>query len=319
MKISKLLFRMGLFVVVILVLLLLYYLSPYAGEKQETQSISMIVYGSNSERWESLRQGAEQVAGDYSAEINLVTLSGEDNVEEQKALLQREIENGASAIMLAACDSSGMYQAVKDSAQQVPIVLIETGTEEDTFLSADNYEMGYTLGEAIVNNEIDKVKVAIICDNLQRNSVKRRYDGVCDALAGKIDRTVIWERNRNEADSEAMLFLQRELTEEAVDVVVSLDNTLTEALVDAMQNLNKNVKIYSIANTDKAVYHLDIGIIETLVYQNEFSVGYLGAEKLLGVEHDSGDAESSPVEFRAVTKETLYSASNQKMLFPFVK
>lgn len=320
MKKNKNLFRTALVLLIILLLFILYYYAVYDEEKEETKVISVIVYGNSSERWENLRRGAEQAADTLSAEINLVTLSKDHDVEEQKELIQREINNGADALMIAACDSEAMKQATAEI--KIPIMFIESGIGDDTsksYISADNYAMGQALGAAVTEQEIDKVKVAVICDNMQRDSVALRYEGFCDALDGKIDRLVDWEKNQNETDIAAMLFLQRELTEEAVDVVVALDNSSTGAIIDAVENLDKDVKIYGIANTDKAVYYLDNGMIETLVYQNEFSIGYLGVQELLGEVNYGADEIKERMEFRAVSKEDMYSVRNQEMLFPFVK
>ena len=60
-------------------------------------------------------------------------------------------------------------------------------------------------------------------------------------------------------------------------------------------------------------------MIETLVYQNEFSIGYLGVQELLGEVNYGADEIKERMEFRAVSKEDMYSVRNQEMLFPFVK
>ncbi len=319
MKRNSKIFRVVLIILITFFLLVLIYDAAYE-EKEDTKAISVIVYGNSSDRWENLRRGAEQAADTLSAEVNLVTLSRDHDAEEQIELMQREINNGADALMIAACDSEVIKEAVKDIS--VPVVFIESGIGEEnaeTFISADNYAMGQTLGTAIVNQEIDKVKVAVICDNMQRDSVTERYKGFCAALDGKIEKVVDWEKNPNEKDIATMLFLQRELTEEAVDVVVALDNSSTGAIIDAVENLGKDVKIYSIANTDKAVYYLDNQMITTLVYQNEFSIGYLSVQKLLGGVNYNAEEIKERMEYRAVSKQDMYSVNNQEMLFPFVK
>lgn len=320
MKKNRNISRAVLAVIIILLFFALYYSAVYVDDEKETMAISIIAYGNSSERWENLRKGAEQAAESLSAEINLITLSRENDVNEQRELMQREINNGADALMIAACDSEAIKEVTKDI--HIPIMFIESGIGDDTsksYISSDNYAMGQTLGAAVTEQEIDKVKVAVICDNLQRDSVALRYDGFCAALDGKIDKVVDWKKNQNEADIASMLFLQRKLTEEAVDVVVALDNASTGAIIDAVENLGKDVKIYGIANTDKAVYYLDNGMLTTLVYQNEFSIGYLGVQELLGEVDYSADEIKERMEFRAISKQDMYTVRNQEMLFPFVK
>ncbi len=314
-------------VALFLLLAVLYY-GLIGGEDKKTVNISVILYGGNiSSQWENLQLGAEQAAKDLGAEINIVKTDRENDIIEQAALIAREINNGASALMIAACDSERMKEYLDYARIKIPVIMIESGVGEENatpVVSADNYAMGKALGEAIVEQESPQIKVAIIGEHRYRDSVARRYEGLTDALAGKIEKQVVWSRNENEQNFQPMIFLQRELTEEAVDVVVALDNLAADAIIDATKNLNKSVKfksvkIYAIANTDKAVFYLDEGVIETLIYENEFSIGYLGVKKLLGEMDYENDALQKMVEFREVTKQDMYTDGNQKLLFPFVK
>lgn len=321
MKKNRVLLGAGIFIIVVLLMLSIYY-TNYDKEPKESTAISLIVYGNDSERWEKLRSGAEQAADQYSAEINLVTMPNETDINEQKKLLQREIDNGADALMIAVCDSKEMKAYIEELSGSIPILLVESGigyTDDILCISADNYQMGRMLGEEIIGQELKEVKVAIICDYEQRDSVAERYQGVYDTLQGKVDDITIWNRKENEAGIKAMLFLQRKLTEEAVDVVVALDTASTEAIIDATENLGKDVNIYGVSNSDKTVYYLDNGALKALGYQNEFSIGYLGVQELQGITAYTHDAYSDMVEYRVITKSSLYETDNQKMLFPFVK
>ncbi len=309
-------------VAVMALLIGMYYYIGSDGKSTTTRAISVIVYGNDSERWENLRSGAEQAADMLSAEINLVTMPDETNAEEQKKLLRREIDNGADALMVAACDSDQMRADIEAFSTEIPILMIESGigySDHKLTISADNYMMGHRLGDTLVANEMPEVKVAIINDHGVRDSVAERYQGVYDSLNGKVDSVVIWGRKDNEQDIRSMLFLQRELTEEAVDVVVALDTSSTEAIIDAVENLGKNVKIYGIGNSDKAIYYLDNETIEALGYQNEYSIGYLGVQQLMEAVQYSNEDYQQLIEYQVVTKNNLYETSNQKMLFPFVK
>ena len=118
-------------------------------KEDEKEKISVIVYGSNTDRWATLRQGLSQGADDFQVEINFVTTSSENNFKEQKRLIEREIENGADGIILAATSSSNMDETVKQIAEELPVVTIETDVESTsaiTYISADNYSMGLNIG-----------------------------------------------------------------------------------------------------------------------------------------------------------------------------
>lgn len=290
-------------------------------EKKEDRpkQISIILYGNEIDRWESLKQGIDQGANDNEIEINYVLMSTTHNVEEQLQLIQREIDNGADGILLAANDSDMDLSSIKRPFKSFPILCVESGVsnEKITLASADNYAMGESLAEAVKEQENSIAKIAIIMDNQQRDSVRKRYEGFEHRIREKFDKFTYWERKVGE--DRPMIFAQRELTGEAVDVVIALDNSSLEAVVDATINLNKRVKIYGIANSDKAVYYLDNAKIKTLVYQDEFSMGYLALKSLLG-EADYNEKEmTNYIQYHVVNEASLYLPENQRVLFPFVK
>ncbi len=320
---NKVIFWISSILTAVILISIAYFYLIYREENIENMNISIIAYGDDADRWINVKNGAEQAAelykNKYNIEMNLVTVSHHASSEEQMALLEREIANGCNAVMIAANDSSYVLGYMKNKKVEIPLVFIETGIEDESSYStitADNYDMGCLLGDSIIGRENPQIKVAIIKDNMKRASVASRFKGINNRLHAKNIKTVVWERNENEKDIEAIYFLQRALVEEAVDVIVALDNESTEAIADAVTNLNKNVKIYGIANSDKAVSYLDKNIVQLLVYENEFNIGYLAVQKLISKENDEF---VSYMEFRSITKDDMYSENNEKLVFPFVK
>lgn len=326
MRKNKVIFWVTSLLIALILIAVAYFYLIYQEENIKNVDISVIVYGDEAERWKNLKDGAEQATelykDKYNIEINLVTVSKNSSQSEQMSLLEREIENGCNAVMLAVDDSQYVTDYLKSREINIPIVFIETGTmmsETNKTITADNYEMGCLLGESIIGKENPEIKVAVIKDNIKRSSVESRFKGINSILNKKNIKTVLWKRNKNEDEIETIFFLQRALVEEAVDVVVALDNESTEAIADAVTNLNKKVKIYGIANSDKAVNYLDRNTIQLLVYENEFNIGYLAVQKLLSEKENNQSNFDSYMEYRAITKEDMYSDNNEKLVFPFVK
>lgn len=289
----------------------------------KTYKISMIVYGQDAGRWENMKNGAELACEESGTEISLITLSDVYDPVEQCALIEREVENGADALIVAACDSSYVGGYIAEHKFKVPIVFAETdifyGYAYD-YVSADNYMLGKNLAKHIIENEKDWIKVAIVTDNMRRESVKDRAQGVYDVLSGYTDNIVYWERNENELGMLTRKYLQRCLVEEAVDVVVTLDSETTDAFIDAMDNLNKTRKVYSIATTSKAVYSLDHEKIKAIEYQDEFGIGYLAATKALKyLDIDVPKGRARRIASRIVVREDMYVGDTEKIIFPFVK
>lgn len=285
--------------------------------------ISLIVYGSDTNRWENLRQGAELAGRDSNAEISLVTMSSDRSSIEQIQLIEREINDGADALIVAPCDSAAIGEYLDGANIQVPVVLVENDIISDAnrfkCIGGDDYAMGIALGEMIKEMENPIVKVAIISDMNERANLTKREAGVREIIEPYASKVVTWERNDKEEKMITRKFLQRELTEEAVDVVVALDNEISDALMEALDNLNKHTKAYAISTSDQAVYCLDNNKIKGLEYVDEFSIGYMATKHVIGNDTDILSSYDGEAEYRLVTKEELYEPDNQKLLFPFVK
>ncbi len=312
----------GAAIVLLSLILEFAYYMAYINREDPIRQVSLIVYGADGSRFESLRQGAEMAAVDLNAEVTLITMSSEADALEQISLIQREIANGADALLIAACDSKALREYLTQDPPKIPYAFVETGITDcpDSMLTAsDDQAMADALVRTIDENEKDWIKAAVIVDHTERESVAKRLDAVMNTDVRFAEEVVAWERNEQEKNKKAQFFLQRELTEEAVDVVIALDNSSMEELLDATVNLNKDIKIYGIANSAKSVYYLDNGLIKTLIYPDEFSIGYIALSDLLeGHNFDltlSGTS-GSRIRFAEISHENMYEKEYQRLLFP---
>jgi len=291
-------------------------------KKVENKKISIIVYGDDTDRWENLKRGAALAAEDNNAEVSLITMSSESDFEEQKELIAREIQNGVDGILLAACDSNEIGRYLDEKRISIPIVLVDNSLNSNkkyTCVAADAYEMGKELGEALIERENPIIKAAIIHDGYEKNSVALREQGVRDVLEPYANKVVTWERGENEQYISAKAFLQRQLTNEAVDVIVALDNEMADAIMDALENLNMTRKVYVISTSNQSVYYLDQEMIKVIEYQTEFGMGYVGVYEILNHKYAKKHFGKDVIKYKVVDKDSMYDYDNQMLLFPFVK
>lgn len=315
----------SLFAVIVLLLIFLAIVIMQINGREpvdvKKKHVSLIVYGDDSQRWENLRQGAGLVCEEKGADLSIITMMSDDP-QEQVEIIEREIADGADALMIAACDSMKIRDHMTERKARIPTVFIET-LKEDTltnipYIAPDDYKLGYDLGESLTENESDIVTVAIISENTQRDSVALREQGLRDAIEGKVGKIINWSRNEYEKNAKTRMFIQRALVSEATDVIVTFDNSTTDALLDALNNLNTSRKLYSVATSDKAVYYLYGKEIKVLGYPDEFAMGYLAAMDVLDGRNMLEKYRNTGIEYRLVTKENMYDEDNQALLFPFV-
>lgn len=318
--------RKFIFVILLLVclfslLMISTYLYIAESRKQNRVSkISAIVYGSSTDRWATLKQGIEQGARDFGAEVNFVTMKAEYDVDEQKALIKREIENGAKGIILAVADSAKMSAAIRESAMLLPVVMVETNTgnaADMAYISADNYSMGLNIGRSVLLGSEDNRIIAVYKNSFQRSSVQDRYEGLIDSLQYAEYTLKIWENLEGAEEEER--FLRNKLKQDPADVVVTLDDRSLEAVADAALMEDIDVDIYGIGSTNKIVHYLDYGIIKSIVFQNEFNMGYLSMREIVNDIQEKEKELVVEIEFRTVNRDTMYLPKNQRLVFPIVQ
>lgn len=319
----------GIFLAAVVALLaFVYYGNASVMPRDEPEKYSVILYQYTDNSWGSLSEGVEQAGRDYGVSISYVTMAIDAKKEDQEALIDREIENGAQGLLVSAVDSEGLKEKLLEAEKKVPVVTVETGVgEEITHIGADDYQMGYTLGEKLLEDYKGKgsCQVAVIKEYMERLSVKERYQGLRDALESGEVRTEIVEWIRGEGDYNLALYLKTKCSAWSEKAVVALDKYSMEELIEGGQMLRaesgeKDMGLplfYGIGNTDIIVNGLDQGEVQALAYQNEFNAGYQGMETLIQKKRDKGYSSRS-IKYQLVTKDTLYETENQRLLFPIV-
>ena len=306
---------------IVFFIIVFYQVDDRSQKKETRKHVSMIVYGDDSERWENMREGAYLVCEEENADLSLITMMSEDDPGEQEEIIEREIDDGADALIIAACNSDEISSYIKNRKPRIPVIFVETTDNENSrtdYVAPDDYNMGVKLGEEIVESESDIVTVAIISGDANRDSVALREKGLRDAIEGKVGKVIDWKDDDVGQKINSRVFIQRAIVSEATDVIVTLDNVTTDALLDALANLNESRKVYSISTSNQAVYYLYNKQIIALEYPDEFSMGYLAAMKVLDKKDAGKKYSDKQIEYRIVRKENMYDKDNQTLLFPFV-
>ena len=279
------------------------YYGAVFGEKkpEKKKEISVVLYYSGTNGWESLMQGLKQAEDDFSVNINYVIAKEGMGSEAQMALVQREIENGAQGILLAAVDSATDYQMNWPEGAPVPIVTIESGLDGSSYthISADDYEMGRVLGEAVLEDfaGAEQIPLYIVDTYIERDSVNKRLMGLLDAIG---EAAVIYDSPRYAAAE------------------VALCKESLQTLCEDELNLYLGKRLYGVGNTPNIVAAMAKGQIEKIVFQNEFNIGYIGVKTLMD-EMNGLYTKESDIDFYLVGVKELYELPYEQLLFPIVE
>lgn len=163
-------------------------------------------------------------------------------------------------------------------------------------------------------------RIGILSGNQKQLSMQYRLLGLLEGLDGTAVE-IAWNIENKEAqDVEA---LQQLGGAAAVDAIIALGNDETERMVDYLQaeeHVGSGCLLYGVGCSEKTVYYLDKGIINTLVVPNEFNMGYQSMESMAKrLRYHLTGAENSWVDHLVIDRNNLYDTDNQKVLFPIVQ
>lgn len=282
--------------------------AAFGNEMPEKQKeISVILYSAGTGGWESFQEGIKQAEDDFSVNINFVTLREEAGAEEQLETMKREVQEGAEALVIAVVDYQKLYELILLESFEVPMVAVESGFNDEVIplISSNNYEMGKKLGEEILKDFSDEEQLTVAVDEetVLRDSIKKRQEGLLDALEGKAN----------------MIPLTTAFDGAKIDAAVALHKEALLELSESKAQMIEDVKCYGIGNTSSIVAALDQGRIEKLVFQNEFNMGYLAVKTVLEKINGIQSAENEYIDYYCVSGKELYGTQYEQLLFPIVE
>ncbi|MEG1773783.1 MAG: substrate-binding domain-containing protein [Oscillospiraceae bacterium] len=281
--------------------------------------ISVITREADRSVWDSIRQGMDQAAKDLDVELRLVTLTVDNSVDEQRALLDREVQGGADAIILSPADSDAMAEEIQKAAVKLPVVAMESDVETDRLtacIAADNAAMGRALAKEILAGMPSGSDIVLLDSGGPSRGVAQRLAGAVETFeaAGETVRKMPLP-NGLMAGAEAMA----KLIAEGPDAIVAFEPTALETAARAAQLVQHPPTLYGIGSTGAIASSLDRGIITAIAAQNDFAEGYLAVSAAVRAVENKPPEHSEPIGFSIIHRDDMYDPDHQKLLFPFVR
>ena len=261
--------------------------------------LSVIIREQDSSLWTNTRMGMEQAAGELGAELRFLTLATANDGREQWELLQREIEQGADALVVAPADPAALEKSLGELDRDVPVVTLESPLEgADLSVVVPNAEMGASLAQAALEDW--KGGTVLLLDTAPHcTAVAQRLAAAKDLLAGAGVETQV--------ETVSVDSLASRLPE--------LLRQLSPAQMMTFEPEGLSADLYGVGATAAVVAALDQGALSAVAAWSDYAAGYLavdGAAKLARGER----SEMKPPPFFLIRGEDIYEPDNQKLLFP---
>lgn len=259
--------------------------------------IYLITMDNQDQFWYAMNNGASDMANLLGVTYTWLAPDQKDT-EKQIELLNRAVDEGAKAIMIAANDPIRISSAIEDAkAKSVKILYVDSPAYEEAVitLSTDNYLAGSaaarTMLEELAAVGVTSGKLGIISVNKTTDSTLKREQGFRDVI-NKDGRFTILDtlyENGDPLDSQ-----------NAAEGLINNENNLVAlfgtnegssvGVGNAIKESNKSVIGIGFDKSKPILALLKGGYLKDILVQNPYTMGYLGMAEavaaLLG--HDTG-------------------------------
>jgi ribose transport system substrate-binding protein len=335
--------------ITLLLVLLLALLGCGGPKKEYKYRVAVIPKGLTHQFWQSIHRGAERAADDLakqgiSVEIIWAGPRTEGDAQAQITLVEQQIANGVSGIVLAPQHSAQMVPAVQSAAaKKIPVVIIDSGLDDRgpivKYVATNNYHGGELAAEQLLSALKAEGKSAprliLFRYKTGSESTEQREKGFEDVVNRVIEEqkkkgepTITWlSKNRyagatTDSALAAATPLLNGLKDDGIDGIFAPNESSATGMLKALQSLglNKKVRFVGFDSSEPLLQAVQDGDIDALIVQDPYRMGYLGVRTL--VQHLEGEnvqadgrLELSTGEY-AITKANLAEAATRELFDP---
>ena len=183
----------------------------------------------------------------------------------------------------------------------------------------DNIEAGRKMGEYIADTGKDISAIGIVGHVRGTSTATEREQGLREGL-GELEKNVT-DVVFCDSDYRKAYHVTKEMLERypKINVIAGLNEYSSVGAAKAVHDLGLagQIRMIGFDSSIKEVEYLEDGTFDAIVVQRPLNMGYLCIEKT--VQLLSGETVAASVDSGSVliTKETMYTEENQKLLFPF--
>ncbi|TVX97320.1 substrate-binding domain-containing protein [Cohnella terricola] len=275
--------------------------------------------------WQVLGQGVYLAGKEFGEQVQTVGAFAEKDVDGQIALLEKLIGERPKAIVLAASDYNltvPVAEKIRDSG--IPLITVDSGLNggiSASFIGTDNYKAGRQAGEAMANIVDKEAEIAVISVVKGSRTSMERESGVRDRLEELGMSGVLDQPYFSESSEEKSYEITLRLLNERPDLkgIVCLNEPTTVGAAKAVMEASASgrVKMVGFDSSTAEIAFLEEGVIQAIVVQKPFNMGYLAVRAAVNVIHGKAVEPSTDTGSELITKENMYTKENQKLLFPF--
>lgn len=273
--------------------------------------------------WQTMKMGAELAAKEQQIPFACIGPLEEKDTEEQIRLMQQMLDSEIEIILLAACDSEALSPLVEEAQQKNKTILTVDSTTDIQvpLIATDNHQAAQALTAYLAELINYQGQVAMINFIHGTSTSLARESGYEDEIIKykRIEKlpTVYTEGTTESAYKNTLALLERYPD---IQGIVGGNQYTLEGVTLAVDELglNDQVKIVGFDSSSLIVSGLEKGIINAIIVQKPFNMGYLAVQQALEVFKGKTISNYTDTGYKLITPNSLYETENQKLIYPII-
>ena len=250
--------------------------------------VAVICKSSQHEFWRTMEKGAMDAGEELDIKVTFEAPEDESHLEEQIALIENAIDNNADAIVLAPLDTDKLNDVVdKAVSKGIPVITLDSDITTDKRI-ANIGTNNITAGSIAARYEAqligDKGQVAIVSHVEGAQTAIERMKGFVDEIETNHKDVEIVGHVYTGGDAEVAYEETKKFIKDYPDLkgIYATNEGSAVGVAKAVEEcgLSDKLTVIGFDSSDDEIAYLEKGVINGMMVQNPFNMGYLGVRNI---------------------------------------
>ena len=276
------------------------------------------------EFWEQVLKGAHEAVEEFDVDLTVAYPSSETAVDEQILLMEQVRAARPDVIILSPTDYTRLAPVTQDTiASGIPVVALDSDVNAPDLaclVASDNLEIGRLLGQQLMAELPSGGEYAILSHSATSSSGIQRTQGALSAMELDSRWKLVGSYECGNDYERAYEIMGNVLTEnEDLKGIICTNEVCNLAVANVLleRKLEGQIKIIGCDNSKQQIEFLEQNIIQAIVIQKPFSMGYMAVERAVRVSQDQDVPEFTKIDSVTISQDNMHNSDSQKLLFPF--
>lgn len=277
--------------------------------------------------WQSVQAGANAAGKEFKVAILWNGAALETDYSRQLQIVDSMIARKVDGLAVAASDRNALNASLdRAAAAGIPVTIFDSGVDSSnymTFVATNNYEAGRMAARKTAELVGGKGDIAVILHAPGSYSTMERERGFEDAIAKEFPNIHVVARQFGMSDrAKAMAAAENILTAHpglAGLFASSEPSAVGTALAIKARGLAGKIRFVGFDASEGMVEDLKAGVIDALVAQDPFKIGFEAVKTLVDRLHGHTPPRNIDLHARVITREDLGKPEVRQLLFPDLK